>query len=156
MEFLIYSLIDAIVDCSFPIVKSYGEHLEEIEFDLTEEPDDRVKSETVRKINRELLFLRRMLRPMREVVEKLINPIESRYMVGGKLPANVSEDDEKNFHFSSGIRTCLQDVEDNLSRIIDLIDTYKEICQSLVAMHCNAQELKQGTRIFVENSRKII
>jgi Mg2+ and Co2+ transporter CorA len=109
VEYLVYSLVDAVVDSAFPILTKYGEILEDSELELVEQPDNPKKVESVRKINRELLFVRRMLRPMKEVVEKMLNPLEQKWLATPEYDEQEHEGEEdesrKRFHFSASIRT---------------------------------------------------
>ena len=66
-SFLVYSLIDAVVDQCFPILELYGDRLEELEDRVLQNPSPDTIQE-IHQIKRELLLLRRALWPMREVL----------------------------------------------------------------------------------------
>ena len=69
-DYLAYSLMDAIVDGYFIMLKKMGEDVESLEEELMADP----KSETLNKIHylkRELISLRKSVWPLREVISLL-------------------------------------------------------------------------------------
>lgn len=109
-SFLAYALIDAIVDYCFPVLEHYGDRLEELEEQVLENPD-RETIKSVYQLKRELLLLRRVVWPMRELVHGL----------------------QRDPHpcLSDTTRTFLRDVSDHIVQIIDIIETYREVATSL-------------------------
>ena len=81
------------MDSLFPLLSVYGDHLEDCEMELMENPTKQRNINTVRKINRELVFIRRVVRPTMKVVSKLIHPLEEKYL----------EDEDLKILSSSGI-----------------------------------------------------
>src|SRR5262249_46909564 len=69
-SFLMYSLLDAIVDHCFPILEHYGERLEELE-DIVLDRPPRETINAIHEIKRDLLQLRRSVWPLREMVSML-------------------------------------------------------------------------------------
>jgi magnesium transporter len=104
-SFLVYSLVDAVVDHCFPILEYVGEKLEDLEHRILENPTPDALRETY-KLKRELLTLRRSVWPMREVVHQLQG--------------------ETNECFSDTSRTYMRDVYDHVVQIIDVIEAYRE------------------------------
>lgn len=110
VSFLMYSLIDAIVDNYFPLLERYTDRLEEIEEALLAHPElDTLQQ--VHAIKRELLLFRRAAWPMRELIAQLQR--------------------EKHECLSDTAQTYLRDVYDNCIEIIDLVETYREITGAL-------------------------
>lgn len=109
-SFLVYSLVDAVVDHCFPILESMGERLEELERRILECPTPDSLREIYR-LKRELLALRRSVWPMREVVHQLQG--------------------ETNECFSENSRTYMRDVYDHVVQIIDVIEAYRETALGL-------------------------
>jgi magnesium transporter len=109
-SFLVYALLDAIVDHCFPILEEYGDQLHEIEEAVLDNPDERTVVR-IHQFNRELMLLRRQMWPMRDVVTQLQR--ENHECMGDNA------------------RTYLRDVSDHLVQIIDLIETYREIAASM-------------------------
>jgi len=153
VEYLVYSLVDVVVDSAMSLLSYYGELLEDTELELTDHPENQKKIQQVRTINRELLFIRRILRPMKEVVEKMVNPLEKKWLDDNEegepeVSEENSEERVPQFHFSAYIRMYIQDVEDNISRTVDMIDTYKEVCQGLIAVHANTTEINLSKTMY--------
>src|SRR5512141_947656 len=70
-SFLVYSLLDAVVDHCFPILERFGDRLEELEEVLLDAPDREAIGE-VHRIKRELLTMRHAVWPMRDVIAGLM------------------------------------------------------------------------------------
>ncbi len=68
--YLAYSLIDTVVDRYFMLLEKIGESLEDIEEDLTLNPKPEVL-QSVHRLKRELIFLRKYIWPVREVIGTL-------------------------------------------------------------------------------------
>jgi magnesium transporter len=113
-SFLVYSLLDAMVDQCFPLLEHYGERLEELEGRVLEEPQRGVIREVYR-VRRELLMVRRAVWPMREVLHAL--QVETHECFGEEA------------------RVYMRDVYDHLVQIIDVLETYRELGVELAEMY---------------------
>jgi magnesium transporter len=116
-SFLVYSLIDSIVDHCFPILEHFGDVLEDLENRVLERPTRDVQHE-IHQVKRELLLLRRGVWPMREVVHRLQR--------------------EQHECFSDNARTYMRDVYDHTVQIIDIIETYREVAVGLTETYISA------------------
>jgi len=67
--YLAYAIVDLVVDAAFPALEALGDHLDEIEEGILENPDQ-TDVENLQSVRRELLVLRQVLWPQREVVGK--------------------------------------------------------------------------------------
>jgi magnesium transporter len=115
--FLVYSLLDAIVDHCFPILEHFGDRLETLE-DLVLERPDRETIREVRLAKRELLVLRHAVWPMREVVSALQR--------------------EPHECLSANTRVYLRDVYDHIVQIIDIVEAYREVATGLSETYMTA------------------
>jgi magnesium transporter len=127
-SFLVYSLIDAIVDHCFPLLEHYGDRLEAIEEQVLASPTHELQQE-IHRTKRELLLLRRALWPMREVVQRLAR--------------------EPHECFSDNARTYMRDVYDHAVQIIDIIETYREVATAVTEAHMTAMSLRMNEIIKV-------
>jgi magnesium transporter len=109
-SFLLYALLDSIVDRYYPLLERYSDRLSDIDEELLERPT-RSTLQRIHAIKRELLLLRRAAWPVREVIAKL----------------------QRDQHecLSETAQTYLRDVHDHCVQIIDLIETYREISNGL-------------------------
>lgn len=108
--YLVYALIDAVVDGFFPVLDRYSDRMEALETHLIENPTADNVSE-IHEIKTELLVLRRALWPHREALNHLLR--------------------DPNPLFSEDTRIFLRDVYDHTVQLIDLVETYRELCADL-------------------------
>ena len=116
-SFLVYSLLDAIIDHIFPILEHYGDRLEDLEEWVLARPD-RAALREIHRVKRELLLLRRAVWPMREMVHSLAR--------------------ETHECLSENTRTYLRDVYDHTVQIIDILETYREVAIGLTETYMTA------------------
>jgi len=110
VSFLLYALIDTMVDRFFPILEEISERLEDVEETVLLNPD-REDLQTVHRIKRDLLLLRRVAWPMRELVSQLQR--------------------EPHECLSTVTQTYFRDVYDHCVQVIDLIETYRDIASAV-------------------------
>ena len=110
-SFLAYSLLDAIVDSCFPILEACSDRAEELESLILGHPQPDLINQ-IHQFKRDLLLLRWVVWPMREVVAYLQR--------------------EPHECVSETTRIYLRDLYDHVVQIIDLIETYREIASDLI------------------------
>lgn len=104
-SFLVYALLDAIVDACFPIIDQYDDELEQLEADVLEDPGRRVLTQ-IQHIKRQLTALRSAVWPLREVVAALQrDPHEC---------------------MSETTKVYLHDLYDHIVQVVEIIETYRE------------------------------
>ncbi|MES1243587.1 MAG: magnesium and cobalt transport protein CorA, partial [Acidobacteriota bacterium] len=69
-DYLVYALVDALVDEFFPVLERYGEQIEDLETELLTNPS-RATIQQVHRVKRELLLLRRTAWPERDVISAM-------------------------------------------------------------------------------------
>jgi magnesium transporter len=116
-SFLLYALLDAIVDHCFPILEHYSDLLEDLEDQVLAHPDKKVIAR-IHSVKRELLLLRRAVWPMREVINALAR--------------------EHHECLSANTQTYLRDVYDHTVQIIDMVETYREFASGLTETYMSA------------------
>jgi magnesium transporter len=109
-SFLVYSLLDAIIDRCFPILEHYSDQAEELETLLLESPEHNAIND-IHRLKRHLMLMHRVIWPMREVVSSLQR--ESHECV------------------SETTRVYLRDLYDHIMQIIDIIEIYREVTSDL-------------------------
>lgn len=70
-DFLLYSLMDAVVDHYFSLLEIMGEKIDEVEDKLINYVDDDTITHTIQTLKNEVLKIRRAVFPLREVVSRL-------------------------------------------------------------------------------------
>jgi magnesium transporter len=116
-SFLAYSLLDTIVDECFPLLEYYSDRAEELETQILDGSHPDILSE-IHQLKRELLLLRWVIWPMREVVQTLQrDPHEC---------------------LSETTRVYLRDLYDHVVQIIEIIETYREIASDLTETYMSS------------------
>jgi magnesium transporter len=105
-DYLLYSIVDVIVDDYFPIIDRIGVRIDELEDELYINPAQEVTDEIL-SLKRTTLLLRKVVLPQRRIFAS----------VGGRYSFNV-QDENKPFYM---------DLADHLERIIDATDTYRDL-----------------------------
>ena len=116
-SFLAYSLLDAIVDSTFPILEFYSDRAEDLEVLLLEHPSPKIINE-IHQLKRDLLLLRWVIWPMREVVQVLQREVHECV--------------------SDTTRIYLRDLYDHVIQIIEIIETYREIASDLTETYMSS------------------
>jgi len=116
-SFLAYSLLDTIVDSCFPILENYSIRAEELETRILNDSRPKMIDE-IHQLKRDLLLLRWVIWPMREVVSSLQR--------------------EQHECISDTTRIYLRDLYDHVVQIIDLTETYREIASDLTETHISS------------------
>ena len=122
-DFLLYALMDAVVDNYFLVLEAIGEDLEILEDQLLENPTPRVL-ESVHKLKREMIFLRKAVWPLRE----LINGLQK---TGSKLIKNNT-------------RMYLRDIYDHTIQVIDTVETYRDMVSGLQDLYLSSVSNKMN------------
>lgn len=110
VSFLAYSLLDTVVDSCFPILEHYSDRAEELESLILENSKPKLLNE-IHQLKRDLLLIRWVMWPMREVVQTL-----------QRDPHECT---------SETTRVYLRDLYDHVIQIIEIIETYREIASDL-------------------------
>lgn len=115
-DYLLYRLIDIIVDNYYTVLDEVGQQIEQVEDDIYEGPSNK-EFKKIQRIKKELIYLRKALYPLRDAVSKLAK-------------------DESGFIDQANIR-YYGDVYDHVVHLIDSLDTYKDLTSSLMDIHIN-------------------
>jgi magnesium transporter len=116
-DYLMYTLLDAIIDGFFPVLESYGELIEDLEDEVVANPT-RQTLEKIHRLKRELLMLRRAIWPQRDAINSLIRD-------GSDL-------------ISEGVRIYLRDCYDHAVQVLDMVETYRELASSLMDVYLSS------------------
>lgn len=117
VDYLLYTLIDAIIDGFYPILEMYGELIENLESEVVSSPMPQTLEE-IYQIKRELLELRRAIWPQRDAINALIR--DSSDLI------------------SQEVRVYLRDCYDHAVQVLDIVETYRELAASLTDVYLSA------------------
>lgn len=116
-DYLLYALLDSIIDGFFPVLEAYGERLEQLEDEVVLNPS-RQTIEKVYRMKRELLTLRRAIWPQRDAISALIR--DSSDLI------------------SNDVRIYLRDCYDHTVQVLDMVETYREVASSLMDVYLSS------------------
>ncbi|MFD1064344.1 magnesium/cobalt transporter CorA [Winogradskyella litorisediminis] len=114
-DYLMYALIDAVVDNYFSIIETLGNKIEDLETELFAGQARENTNIEVQQLKREILKVRRAIFPLREIINRI----------------------EKGEHSLIYQRTLTyyRDVYDHLIQVSENIDIYREMIWSLMDMY---------------------
>ena len=115
---LVHALLDAMVDDYFPLMDQVADRVEDLE-DTIFTHFDEGSIETIFRLKKDLLAMRRVVAPERDVLNVLLRR---------QLPIFSSED-----------VAYLQDVYDHIVRVTDNIDTYRDLLSSALDSYLSLQ-----------------
>ena len=113
-SFLLHAILDTIVDGFYPLLEDVSQRLEETEELVIDQPQAQ-NLQRIHQIKRDLILLRRVAWPMRELVSILQR--------------------ERHECLSEVAQTYFRDVYDHCVQVIDLIETYREIASEVADLH---------------------
>jgi magnesium transporter len=116
-DYLAYALIDAVVDYYFNVLEKIGDKIEIIEEELISDPQ-KSTMEQLHHMKREMIFVRKAVWPVRELVNNMERS-ESDLILEG-----------------TGI--YLRDVHDHTIRVIDTIETYRDLLSGMMDIYLSS------------------
>jgi len=122
-DYLAYALLDAVVDNYFTILEKIGEKIETVEEELVANPIPETL-QIIHTMKREMIFLRKSVWPLREVV-------------GGLQRAESALIQE-----STGI--YLRDVYDHTIQVIDTIETFRDMISGMLDIYMSSVSNKMN------------
>ncbi len=120
-DYLAYALIDAIVDNYFLVLEKIGEKIEVLEDELLSDPKPET-SRTIHHLKRELIFLRKSVWPLREVMAQL-----------ERGESSLVKDQTKLF---------LRDVYDHTVHVIDTVETFRDMVSGMIEVYLTSVSYK--------------
>ncbi len=109
-DYLMYSLLDAIIDSYFSILEKFGDKIESLEETVVAGPKPE-SLQTIHGLKSEMIFLRKSVWPLREVINRL-----------EKAESSLIKE-------STGL--YLRDIYDHTIQIIDTIETFRDMLSGM-------------------------
>lgn len=110
-DYLAYRIIDTLVDSYFPVLEHYGDELDRLDDAITRSLEQEVFN-GIHNVKSELVLLRRAAWPLREAVHQLSQETTTPLI-------------------SDTTRVFWRDCYDHAIQVIDLVESYREICADL-------------------------
>jgi magnesium transporter len=116
-DYLVYALMDAIVDNYFTILEKLGDRIEEFEEELVANPKPEIL-QAIHRLKREMIFLRKSVWPLREVINRLerwesplINKTTALYF---------------------------RDIYDHTIQVIDSVETFRDMLSGMLDIYLSS------------------
>jgi magnesium transporter len=122
--FVLYSIMDFIVDQYFPLVDTYEDKLAELEDNVFQQTLPRETTERIYQLKRDLIEVKRAIAPLVDVCNRLVR---------GDVPL-VPEDS----------RVYFRDVYDHVIRINEMIDTLRELLSAALEANLSRVSVSQN------------
>ncbi|MCC6494256.1 MAG: magnesium/cobalt transporter CorA [Pirellulales bacterium] len=117
VDYLLYALLDAVVDSYFPVLEQLGEVFDDLD-DLVEGSPDALQLQQMRDLRHDVRQLRRIVWPLRDAIDDLVR----------SPPEQLTE--ETLIHF--------RDCHDHTVQIIDTLENYRDAGSDLRDYHATA------------------
>jgi magnesium transporter len=128
-DYLFYALMDAVVDCYFNVIEVIGDKVEVIEEEIMNEPKNESLNHLYR-MKREIIFLRKQVWPLRDMIANLIRS-QTKFI-------------------SPNTQIYLRDIQDHSTRIIDTVETYRDLLSGIMDIYLstNANKMNEVMKVL--------
>lgn len=116
-DYLMYALLDAIVDSYFSILEKLGEKIELLEKEVLSAPGNET-AEQIHSLKREMIYLRRCIWPLRELISGL-QRCESSLI-------------------SESTNLYLRDTYDHTIQVIDTVESFRDITSGMIDIYLSS------------------
>jgi magnesium transporter len=116
-DYLVYSIIDSIIDSYFLVLETLGDRIERLEEELVNNPEKQTLTEIYR-LKREMLYLRKSVWPLREAISR--------------LERGESELVTRSTHL------YLRDVYDHTINVLDTVETYRDMLSGMIDIYLSS------------------
>ncbi len=122
-DYLVYALLDRVVDNYFIVMEKLGEQLEDFEDEAFNNPGRHV-AERLNKLRRETIFIRKAVWPLREMVNHMTN------------------EDVKPIQHATTI--FFRDLYDHTVQVLDTIETYRDVLSGIMDVYLSNLSFKMN------------
>jgi magnesium transporter len=122
-DYLLYALLDAIVDNYFIMLEKIGDKIEGLEEDLMENPTTETMH-AIHKLKREILFLRKYIWPLREIINEL-----------QKTESNL---------LNESTSIYFRDVYDHIIQVINTVETFRDMVTGMIDLYLSSVSNKMN------------
>jgi magnesium transporter len=116
-DYLFYALLDLVIDQGFPMLEWFGDEIERLEEEVMSAPERSTLSQ-IHEIKREMLLIRRMVWPHREIVNALLR--------------------DEHVLIREETKLYLRDCYDHTVQIIELLETYRDMAAGMMDVYLSS------------------
>jgi magnesium transporter len=124
-QFLLYRILDALVDSFFPLLSEMDDEIDDLEAAVLAQPDEN-QLQRLFALKRELVAMRKVVTPQRDLFIRSVDQI-------AQLPGLQLDE-----------RDYFRDVYDHLIRISDLIDSYRDLLSGATDLYLSTVSNRQN------------
>ncbi|NWF49961.1 MAG: magnesium/cobalt transporter CorA [Ignavibacteriaceae bacterium] len=121
IDYLVYTLLDAVVDSYFSTLESIGDSIENLEDTLIENPSKLIQG-SIHTLRRNLILIKKSVWPLREVLSTVLR----------EEPELVK----------TSTRIYLRDVYDHSIQVIDTVESYRDILSGILETYLSSLSTK--------------
>ncbi len=122
-DYLAYMLIDLVVDYYFETLDEVWNRIEFLDEQVVKRPD-KIELKDIQQLKRDLLQLRRLIRPVKDALQGLENKESSV--------------------FTENTLVYLRDTNDHLKQVVENIDTYRETLSNIMDIYLSQLSIKMN------------
>ncbi len=123
-DYLVYALLDAIVDSYFVILERIGDRVEALEEELIAAPATTTLAQ-IHQLKREMIFLRKSIWPLREMIGNLERS-ESTLIASTTAP-------------------YLRDIYDHTIQVIDTVESYRDMISGMLDTYLSSISMRMNS-----------
>lgn len=129
-DYLFYAILDVIVRHYFVVLEGIEDQINELEDKIYEDVSREV-IEDIQRLKRVLIFLRKSVLPLREVINQIVRSLEHQFIQKKTL-------------------LYFRDLQDQLNQIVELNETYRDILSNLHDLHIslNGHKMNQVMKVL--------
>lgn len=121
-DYLLYAMLDSIVDHYFVVLEKLGEQIEKLEEEITKSQEDDYTMNRINNLRKELIFFKRNTGPVRELI------------------GNILRSD--NVYFQQRNEKYFKDIYDHSIQIIELTENYRDVLTNIRDLYLSQTNLK--------------
>jgi magnesium transporter len=122
-DYLMYTILDAVIDHYFPFLEAMGEVVEELEDLVVEQPSRQILGR-IHDVKRRLLEVRRAIWPLRDAINSLLRGDSALV----RKPTQL----------------YLRDCYDHTVQVLDIVETYRELAGGLMDVYLSSVSNKMN------------
>lgn len=123
-DYLAYAIMDIVIDYYFIVLENINNRLDVLDESISDHPSDNLVAE-IRIIKRELLLLRKLIWPVRELVDKALS--------------------EGQDHFIESTQPFLRDIRDHILQIIETLELFRDVSNNLLIYYETVLSVKMNS-----------
>lgn len=122
-DYLIYAIMDIVIDYYFLILEKVGETVEFLEDNVIENPDESTV-QNIQQMKRKLIFMRKSIWPLRELISTLVRE-ETKLIKDSTMP-------------------YLRDLYDHTIQVVDSVETFRDIVSGILDVYLSSVSNKMN------------